>query len=176
MFKKSIFLLLLAALSTATLFAKSATQTAGDVLALLLPATAFGTALYLDDQKGQMQFYKSYGTTMATTLALKYTIREKRPDTDEKDSFPSGHTASAFAGASFIHKRYGWRYALPAYAAAIYTGYSRIHSNRHHTHDVLAGAFIAIASSWYFATPYKNIEVFPSFGQNKNGISVNYSW
>ena len=169
-------ILLILIMIIASLFAKSKTESAGDALALLLPATAFSLPFFERDQEGQMAFLKSYGTTMATTMALKYTVREKRPDSDEHDSFPSGHTASAFAGASFIHKRYGWRYALPAYLGAIYTGYSRVHVNRHHTQDVFAGAFIAVASSWFFVSPKKGVELFPRFGEDKNGIGVRYSW
>jgi membrane-associated phospholipid phosphatase len=170
---KNILLILL---FTTSLFSKSTTERAGDILALLLPATAFSTSLYLGDKEGQIACIKSYSFTMASTLALKYSIDAKRPDTEERDSFPSGHTSSAFAGASFIHKRYGWKYALPAYLGAIYTGYSRIDANRHHGQDVFAGAFLAIASSWYFTTPLKGVELFPSFGENKNGINLRYHW
>jgi membrane-associated phospholipid phosphatase len=168
--------ILLSLLLTTSLFAKSTTERAGDLLALLLPAAAFSTTLYYDDREGQIEFYKSYAFTMASTMVLKYSIDEKRPDTQERDSFPSGHTASAFAGASFIHKRYGWQYALPAYLGAIYTGYSRVDAKRHHTQDVVAGAFLAIASSWYFTSTYKNVEIFPSFGENKNSINLHYHW
>jgi len=39
-------------------------------------------------KRGQNQFYKSYATTLGTTILLKYTVREKRPDSNARDSFP----------------------------------------------------------------------------------------
>ncbi len=156
--------------------AKSTTESIGDVLSIAIPAGAYGTSLYLGDKDGQMQFYKSYGTTMLATYILKYTVREKRPDSDNRDSFPSGHTSSAFAGASFIHKRYGLKYAILPYIAAVYTGYSRVHTNRHYTRDVVAGAAIGVLSSWYFVTPYKNLQVTPIVDTDFKGISFSYKW
>ncbi len=97
---KLISLFLTLTLSASTIYAKSTTESIGDVFSIAIPASAYVTALYLNDKDGQIQFYKSFGTTMATTYVLKYTVREKRPDSNNKDSFPSGHTSSAFAGAS----------------------------------------------------------------------------
>ena len=65
-------------------------------------------------------------------------------------SFPSGHTAAAFAGASFIHKRYGLKQALLPYVLASFVGYSRIQAKKHYWYDVLAGASIAIGYTWLF--------------------------
>ena len=157
-------------------YAKDTTETVGDILQILIPAGAYGTSLYLDDKDGQIQFYKSYGTTLATTFVLKYTVREKRPDSDNRDSFPSGHTSSAFAGASFIQQRYGWKYSILPYIAAIYTGYSRVHSNRHYPIDVYAGATIGILSSWYFVSPYKNLQVTPIVDSDCKGLLLSYQW
>jgi membrane-associated phospholipid phosphatase len=159
-----------------TLQAKSTVETLGDIFSIAIPATAYGTSLYLDDKEGQIQFYKSFGSTMAATYVLKYTVREKRPDSENRDSFPSGHTSSAFAGASFIQQRYGWKYSIVPYLTAIYTGYSRVHSNRHHPIDVYAGAAIGMLCSWYFVTPYKNLQVTPIVDSNFKGLSLKYQW
>jgi membrane-associated phospholipid phosphatase len=174
---KQLFLTLILLIGISNnLQAKSTTETLGDVFSIAIPATAYGTSLYLNDKEGQMQFYKSFGSTMAATYVLKYAVREKRPDSNNKDSFPSGHTSSAFAGASFIQQRYGWKYSIAPYLAAIYTGYSRVHSNRHHPVDIYAGAAIGILSSWYFVTPYKNLQVTPIIDTNFKGLSLNYQW
>jgi len=158
------------------IYAKSTTESIGDILQIMLPAGSYGTSLYLGDKDGEIQFYKSYGTTIGVTYILKYTVQEKRPDSDSSDSFPSGHTASAFAGASFIHKRYGLEYAVLPYIAAIYTGYSRVHSNRHHPIDVYVGAALGILSSWYFVTPYKKFQITPIVNNNYKGLSLCYKW
>lgn len=173
---KKIFAMLTILLLSTLINAKSTTQQIGDVLAAAIPLGGYGATLYFDDKEGGYEFFKSYGTAIATTYALKYTVREKRPDTDEKDSFPSGHTSSAFSGASFIHKKYGLKYAIIPYLGAIYTGYSRVDSNRHHTHDVIAGALIGIASSWYFTTPYKNVVIKPIVGADYKGLQIGYKW
>jgi len=170
---KSFFLISLLYLSV---FAKSTTETVGDILQIALPLSAYSTTLYLSDTEGEYQFYKAYGTTMATTIALKYTVAEPRPDSDNKDSFPSGHTSSAFAGASFVHFRYGLKYAIIPYLAATYTAYSRVASNKHYTHDVLAGALLGILSNWYFVTSYKDVTINPSYTANYKGVTLSYNW
>ena len=56
------------------------------------------------------------------------------------DAFPSGHAATAFQGAAFIHRRYGIRRAWPAYVLATFTAWTRVDADEHDTADVLAGA------------------------------------
>ena len=161
---------------TVTTFAKSNTEKIGDFLTFAIPAAAYGSTFYMDDEEGREQFYWAYGTTMVTTNVLKYTVREKRPDNDDRDSFPSGHTSSAVSGAVFIHRRYGFTYAIPAYLGAIYTGYSRIHVNRHHPRDVLAGAVIGAVSSWYFVDAFETLSVAPEVGSDYKGIQLHYKF
>jgi len=168
--------LLLTLLCTSILLAKSNTEKIGDFLVFAIPATAYGSTFYFNDAQGRTEFYKAYGTTMLSTVALKYTVREKRPDNNDKDSFPSGHTSSTVSSAVFIHKRYGFGYALPAYLGAIYTGYSRIHVNRHHPRDVLAGAVIGAVSSWYFVDAFEKMSITPEVGSDYKGIQVNYKF
>jgi len=168
--------ILIATMLICTTYAKSNTQKIGDILAIAIPAVAYGSTFYMDDEEGREQFYWSYGTTMASTVALKYTVREKRPDTNTRDSFPSGHTSSSVSGAVFIHKRYGFAYALPAYLGAIYTGYSRIHVNRHHPRDVLAGAVIGAVSGWYFVDAYEKMSIAPEVGSDYKGIQIHYKF
>jgi len=158
------------------LHAGSFTKTSGDILAVAIPLGAYGTTLYLDDTQGQYQFYKSYGTTLATTGILKLTVTEMRPDGDGEDSFPSGHTSSAFAGASFIHLRYGFKYAIIPYLAAAYTGYTRVETDRHYTKDVLAGALIGAVSSWIFVDKYKNITLKPIIDKDFKGVNFIISY
>ena len=158
------------------LWGKSNTEKIGDFLTFAIPAAAYGSTFYMDDEEGRMQFYKAYGTSMLTTVALKYTVRAKRPDNDDRDSFPSGHTSSAMTGAVFLHRRYGFTYALPAYLGAIYTGYSRIHVNRHHPRDVIAGAVIGAVSSWYFVDPMQKLSITPEVGSDYKGIQFNYKF
>jgi hypothetical protein len=78
--------------------------------------------------------------------ALKYGTRRPRPDGSNRHSFPSGHTATAFATASVLHQHYGWKVGIPAYAFGAYVGASRMSDNRHHLSDVLVGAAIGMVA------------------------------
>ena len=89
----------------------------------------------------------SSATVAILVNTLKYTVREKRPDSDKRNSFPSGHTATAFMGAELVRHEYGPLWGLGAYGIATATAVMRIYNNRHWTNDVLAGAAIGILSA-----------------------------
>jgi len=166
---------LLSAVSTAS--AKEGNiERAGDILQLLIPATAYGATYFLDDKDGRRQFYKSFFTSLGVTFALKLSINKERPNHSDNNSFPSGHTSAAFHGAAFIQKRYGWKYAIPAYIGATFVGYSRVYAQKHYVEDVVAGAVIGILSSYYFTTPYKTVTVTPVAGNGFYGLTINKTW
>ena len=81
---------------------------------------------------------------------IKYTASEMRPDGSTRNSWPSGHTATAFMAATILHKEYGltrspW-FSVGAYTLATATGVMRVLNNRHWISDVLSGAGIGILS------------------------------
>ena len=78
---------------------------------------------------------------------LKYTVRRDRPDHSNDKSFPSGHSASAFATATVLQRYYGWKVGMPAYALGGYVALARMSWNRHHASDVVMGAGFGIASA-----------------------------
>jgi|SoiMethySBSTD1v2_1073268.scaffolds.fasta_scaffold344420_2 membrane-associated phospholipid phosphatase len=77
---------------------------------------------------------------------LKYTAGRSRPDASNQRSFPSGHTASAFATATVLQRDFGWKVGIPAYAVGAYVAASRMGSNKHYLSDVLIGAAIGITA------------------------------
>jgi hypothetical protein len=79
------------------------------------------------------------------TAGLKYTVREPRPDSSNRDSFPSGHTSAAFSFASYVGCRHSQVWGVAAYSLASFVGFSRINDNKHYLHDVTAGAAIGMA-------------------------------
>jgi membrane-associated phospholipid phosphatase len=151
-------------------------QTIGDVLFGVIPVTAFASTVYMDDAEGRQQFYPAFLSNAAATAVLKYTVKRERPDGSDNYSFPSGHTSIAFQGAAFIHKRYGIEYAAPAYILATFVGYSRVESNKHHTSDVLAGALLGIASSFYFVDPYTKAVISPEVTKGYYGVNLAAQW
>ncbi len=150
-------------------------ETAGDIGRVLIPAIAYGTTFYLHDSEGRDQFYWSLFTNLSVTTALKYSIDKQRPN-GEEHSFPSGHTSMAFQGATFIHKRYGWQYAIPAYLGAAFVGYSRVETDNHYVEDVLAGAAIGAISSYYFTDRYEGMAVSPLVGKDFLGLCLSKRW
>lgn len=150
-------------------------QTAGDILQFVIPATAGGLTLGYGDYKGTFQFGESFAVTEGVTYGLKYTVNETRPNGGSQ-SFPSGHTSVSFCGAEFIRKRYGWQLGVPAYAAASFVAYSRVESNEHYPHDVIAGAAIGILSSFIFTKPYKGWEVKTEAGPGLHGLFLSRDW
>jgi len=98
--------------------------------------------------------FSTIGTAIIVNLVvvqgLKYSIAEPRPDGSSNNSFPSGHTATAFMGAHIFHKEYKHRspfYSIAAYTLATFTGVFRQLNNRHWISDVFAGAGIGIGSA-----------------------------
>jgi hypothetical protein len=117
----------------------------------------------------------SYLLMGVTVNALKMCIREQRPDNSSFNSFPSGHTATAFMGAELL--RHEFRHISPwigvaGYAVAAGTGFFRMYNNRHWFTDILAGAGIGIlsakASYWLF--PYISKKLFKK--KRNNSIDV----
>lgn len=139
-------------------------ETTGDVLQVALPLTALTATFSMDDSTGRNQLLLSFGSTIATTYALKYSVAKERPDGSNNLSFPSGHTSSAFSGASFMAKRFGWDVGVPAYLTASFVGYSRVHAEKHDWIDVTAGAAIAIAFNelWVRSGDDVSVAVWPT--------------
>ena len=140
----------------------------GDILQIALPAVAGLTTIFKKDWEGTKQFAFSYATSFVVTQALKKIVRKPRPEgRDLYDAFPSGHTSSAFTGAAFIQRRYGWKYGKYAYFLAAIVGVSRMEGpdGWHDIWDVLAGAGIGIGSVYLFTKPYE---------QSKYNISLSY--
>lgn len=153
----------------------SSIEKTGTVIAVAIPAIAYGSTHYKDDATGRQQFYRGFGTTVATTYALKAVIEKDRPNDTGDNAFPSSHTSVAFQGASFIHKRYGLEYSIPAYIGAGFVAYSRLQADEHDAVDVLAGAALGMVSSWYFTTDYSDqLVIAPSLSSDYYGLSVHY--
>ena len=92
----------------------------------------------------------SYAIMAGFVNGIKYTAKEMRPDGSTANSWPSGHTATSFVGATLLHKEYGltrspW-FSVAGYGVATATGVMRVLNNRHWVSDVMSGAGIGIIS------------------------------
>ncbi len=96
-----------------------------------------------------------------TTIALKKLMHIQRPDGSSYNSFPSGHTATAFMGAELLHQEYKYRspwYGISGYVVAAGVGYFRMHNDRHWFTDVVAGAGIGMLSTKFAYWLYPRIQ------------------
>lgn len=107
---------------------------------------------------------------MGTTVyGMKKLTAIERPDGSSKNSFPSGHTATAFMGAEFLYQEYKdisiW-YGITGYIVATGTGFFRMYNDRHWFTDIVTGAGIGILSTKiaYWVHPWLKEKVF----KNKN--------
>ena len=149
-------------------------------------------ALNLSGVKGKHNLFDAsmlYVTSAAImgigTHFVKQGVGRERPDQSGHNSFPSGHTASAFASAEFLHQEYKdvnpW-IGYAGYFVATATGTLRMYNNKHWLSDVVAGAGFGIASTKisYLIYPYikslfagkhsSNVALMPMYGQGVKGL------
>jgi membrane-associated phospholipid phosphatase len=121
-----------------------------------------------------------------TVYSLKNITHEQRPNGSDYQSFPSGHTAEAFASAEFLMQEYKavsiW-YGIGGYAVATSVAYLRMYNNEHWFSDVVAGAGFGIISTrlayilypkikrLFSHSPLRNSAFMPTYQSNSFGFS-----
>jgi len=131
----------------------------------------------------------SFAALTAVTGGLKLIVSERRPDDSDNRSFPSGHSARAFAGAELVRSEYGWGWGIGAYALATGVGVLRITGDHHYTHDVIGGAAIGVLSSRlaYWLLPLERrlfgwdkndfvVTALPAFSNRSCALALSISW
>ena len=119
-------------------------------IALTYGFEAFGMRPKTDIGNQTIILAKSELFMMAAVTLLKNVTHSLRPDSSAYNSFPSGHSAQAFAAAAFLAEEYGYRYhwvPFLAYGLAGSVGMLRMANNRHFISDVLAGAGLGILAT-----------------------------
>ena len=129
----------------------------------------------------------AYALMGVTVNTMKSVTNIERPDGSARNSFPSGHTATAFMGAELLRREY-WNVSpwigVAGYAVAAGTGFFRMYNNRHWLTDVIGGAGIGIlsvqAAYWlypvitktFFHKRYlKNTYISPYVSEASKGLS-----
>jgi membrane-associated phospholipid phosphatase len=120
-----------------------------DVGAIGIPVAAGIITLHERDKNGLYQLTETGFVALVSTQVLKYSVDSTRPNGGDQ-SFPSGHTAMAFAGAGYLHARYGWKTSLPFEILAAGVGFARVQTKDHYWYDVVAGAVIGEGAAFLF--------------------------
>jgi membrane-associated phospholipid phosphatase len=114
---------------------------------------------------------------VAQTLSagIKLAAQRTRPD-GTNYSFPSGHTASAFATATVLQRDLGWKFGVPAYAVAAYVATSRVQVKRHYLSDVTLGAALGIVAGRTVTVGRGDARFAVAPAAVHGGASVNFTW
>ncbi len=84
----------------------------------------------------------------AMVAPLKIVAGRERPDGSNDYSFPSGHSANAFAISTVFGRRYGREVGLPLFVLAGFVPVARIHDRHHFFSDVVAGSVLGVVAGW----------------------------
>jgi membrane-associated phospholipid phosphatase len=105
--------------------------------------------LVCKDKKCGRSMAQAAATLLVSTAvvqALKLVVPERRPDTGQKGSFPSGHSANTVALAAICGTQRPAQ-AGAWYLAAATISLSRIALRRHHLRDVVVGSLLGFAAA-----------------------------
>jgi membrane-associated phospholipid phosphatase len=132
----------------------------------ITPFIVLGMAsISLDGRNGrheEVQAAKALAATGLATELLKVTVREKRPNSDSRTGFPSGHASAAFAMATILSD-YKPRLTIPAYAVAVTIGWSRVELRAHRWHDVAAGAALGYFIAKHYTGEHVSVSPYGVF-------------
>lgn len=121
----------------------------GDLMGQLVPNLLYigGTHLAGESSRRNLMFDTTLYTGLTVTI-LKHLVGERRPHGGDTLSFPSGHTATAFAFAGVVGIEHEWYWGASAYGLASVVGASRINDNEHYLHDVVFGATLGLSYAY----------------------------
>ncbi len=123
---------------------------------ILLPLASGIYALKREDYEGFNWLCIATGVNQICIEILKTVIAEKRPNGGSR-SFPSGDTAAAFLGPSFLIFRYGASNVPKPLLAlslvdAVGVAAGRVLIKAHWVHDVIGGAILGCMVTYYLCS------------------------
>jgi membrane-associated phospholipid phosphatase len=104
---------------------------------------------------------------------LKYAVGRERPDGSNNQSFPSGHSITAFCFAPVVQKYWGWGAGATAYALGTVTALARVAGYHHYLSDTIAGAALGIIIGNSVVYTPKDITVGVGPGQMELKLAFN---
>lgn len=110
---------------------------------------AVGATAHVDEvrQLGSL-LSRALGYTQMIVGTTKLIVGRRRPDGSDDRSFPSGHSANAFAMATALHRHCGRCVGVPLYAIATLTAAGRMEADKHYFSDVVTGAATGVLVAW----------------------------
>ena len=117
--------------------------------------------------------FRAQVVSQTVAQSIKVVAQRTRPDGTTL-SFPSGHSASAFATASVLQAELGWKVGIPAYGAAAWVAASRVQAKRHYLSDVIAGATIGIMAGRSVTVGSGKMKFAVSPAPVSGGVGVNF--
>ena len=154
----------------------SGNTASGDTLAIALGGAALAYGGFEWGHSGESLNFEiaaeALVATEAAVGALKLVTHRERPDGSNHDSFPSGHTAFAFAGATLLANaidddaqghpnQLGYLLYLPA----LYVAVDRVEAGKHYVTDAGVGALIGIFVADWVRSAHK-----PCAGEERSTI------
>ena len=139
-------------------------------------AAGVGLPLVTDGKAGKVHALRSadaLGTSMVFAYGLKGLFKEKRPDSNEHDSFPSGHATAAFAVAT-MESQYHPRQAALWFTGATLISASRLTLHRHTFGDVLAGAALGYGTARLELAMPRGLTLAPFIPRSERGAGISF--
>lgn len=168
----------------------------GSMGALTVADLLFDANITDNSYKQVFLYEKSIIYTYTITEIVKNSIKRTRPDKSDNRSFFSGHTSTAFASSTFLFCELNnffntWqttkynktlRIAFKAtsftalYGWASYVGYSRVRDKKHYLSDVLTGAAVGTAISYFVYTTFNTKNDFVNINLEGDSNSFFFSY
>lgn len=164
---------------------------------IMTPVSAgiFGASLLTNDTKFQDAAFTSLQSVIFTNIVTKsgkFVFGRERPGQDDGPhdfdfvqpggtSFPSGHTATAFAFFTPWVVYYPGPVTYSLMAIPVGTAIARVAKGKHWVTDVAAGAGIGFSMAYYLSKKHLSfhsdrIQIIPSAGQDNFSLTVNFAF
>jgi hypothetical protein len=157
----------------ADIASKNTEKTVGESIAYSLPVAAVTiTLMHDDDWTGLKEYGFVAAATMGSTLLIRQFIHKTSPDGTSDRSFPSIEAAAGSPAESYLWRRYGWQYGLPAFILEHSASFLLDRAGKHHFVDGLAVSALSAGFSWLSVTPYHKRIDFGAYTDDRGGVYV----
>ena len=153
-------------------------STIGDYSGQVIPNALYvGYMAYSGSHKRAALMLKTTIFAGGTTTILKRIFNQPRPHKGDNNSFPSGHTTTAFSFATVVALEHP-QFRYYSYGLAGLVALSRMNDNQHYLHDVVAGATIGMAFGHAFFNSQGDVHAYSNFDilPIKDGLFASYGY